>query len=199
MNNRLLQQKAVASPFLSYSFIHLRNLLTLKTTDSRKGYLTAKRREKRARKENTQNTEVDVEDEDEDEDEDEGSPVDQMPPPVSRTRAHHVGPTMPLMELEESGDEPQRVPSIAAPEIPSAGSKLYHACREITTQSLANNFLNSVLMTLFDEDATLNWVTGRAKVPILRWREEYVCFTEIILTVGTSLRTLNWVQNELGC
>jgi hypothetical protein len=173
MNNRLLQQKAVASPFLSYSFVHLRNLLTLKTTDSRKGYLAAKRREKRASKENTQNTEV----EDEDEGGDETLPVDNMPPPVSRTRAHQVGPKTSQPEFQQDDEESQRVPSIADPEIPSAGSKLYHACREITTQSLANHFLNSVLMTLFDDDASLSWVTGRTQKPVLRWREEFVCFT----------------------
>ena len=159
MDNHILQQKSVLSPWLSYSFVHLRNLLTLKTTNSRKTYLTEKRREKRASNESHE-----VED-------DEGFPVavDQMPPLVSQSRARQVGPDDLPPDLEE--DTP-RIPSIADPEIPSAGSKLYHACREITTQSLGNQFSNSVLMTLFKSDPPLEWVQGRTEVPVVRWREE---------------------------
>src|SRR5579859_7514680 len=66
--------------WFSYAFIHLHDLLTLKTTDSRKSYLAAKRREKRAGKEfNTQKKQTEAEDED-----DEAFPVETLPPLVAQ-------------------------------------------------------------------------------------------------------------------
>jgi len=84
-DNFTLLQKA---QWFSYPFIHLHNLRTLRTTASRKSYLAEKRREKRTGKENMQITE-NMED---DADDDETVPVEQVPPLVSQSRAHQVGP-----------------------------------------------------------------------------------------------------------
>ena len=119
-----------------------------------------------------------------------------MPPLVSQFCAHHVGPEdFPEPELEV---ENPRIPSIADPEVPGAGSKLYHASREMTTQSLGNQFSNSALMILFKSDAPLSWVTGRTEVPILRWREEQSSFCDTLI-VGTSWQISSWERSALEC
>ena len=142
------------SVWFNYAFLNLRDLVSLKTTDSRKNYLAAKRREKRANKQ--------------DDDEEDSFPVESMPPPVSQSLARRVGPE----SSPEPEDEPPRIPSIADPDIPSAGSKLYHSCRETTTQSLGNHFCTGSLMSLFDPDPQLSWITGRHETPRLHWRDE---------------------------
>ena len=139
-NNLLLRKSA----WFNFAFVSLRDLVTLKMTDSRKKNLAEKRRERRDGKE---------------EDEDDNTfPIDRMPPPVSVSLAHRVGPE-PSPEPEE---EPSRISSISDPEVSSAGSKLYHSCREATTQNLGNQFCIGSLMTLFDSQPQLPWVKRSA-------------------------------------
>jgi len=166
------------SVWFNYAFLNLRDLVSLKTTDSRKNYLAAKRREKRA----------DKQDDDEEED---SFPVESMPPPVSQSLARRVGPE----SSPEPEDETPRIPSIADPDIPSAGSKLYYSCRETTTQSLGNHFCTGSLMSLFDPDPQLSWVTGRHETPRLHWRDEYLPPFPNVLIEGPWSQSSNWEEN----
>jgi len=191
LDNYILSDKTLGFPLLIYPFIQLRNLLTLRKTGSRKAYLAEKRRETRARKK-TQPVEAVASSDDDSGAEDEGFSFLQMPPYVSQTVPHRVGPDVPW---EQEDKEPARVPSIADPDIPSAGSSLFHACRESTTQFLGNQFMSAVLMTLFKQDPSLDWVTGRKEKPVVRWREEYSMPASTGLIVGISWLTFAWERN----
>lgn len=157
MDNIILLQKA---RWFSFAFLNLRSLETLKTTDARKTYLAAKRREHRASKS--------VEKGEDDED---SFPVESMPPHVSHFPARSVGARS-RISPEPEEENPARIPSIADPQIPSASLKLYHSCREVTTQNLGNNFCTGALMMLYNPEPQVGWVTDRSEIPILHWRDE---------------------------
>lgn len=99
-----------------------------------------------------------------------------MPSFVSQYPIRTISPcqSSPEPELEEL----QHIPSIADPGVSSPSSKLYHSCREITTQNLGNNFCTRVFVMLFDLEAPVEWVTGRSEKPVLHWYDEYLPFCE---------------------
>jgi hypothetical protein len=171
MDNQTIRK----TEWFNFAFLNLRSLMTLKTTDSRKQKLATKRREHKATKESK----------------DDSVPVESMPPLVSQFPARRVCPrNSPEPENETEIQDPSRIPSIADPEIPSAGSKLYHSCREFTTQNLGNNFCTGAFMFLFDPPE-LMWVNGRPEPPILHWRDEYLSSFPVGLIVDRLWRILS--------
>lgn len=134
------------SGWFNFAFGTLQDLEDLKTPDSRIDSLAEKRHEKHARR------------------------VLSMPPPVSQQPARRVGPSPDADP--EAEEETTRVASISDPDKSSAGSKVFHACREEATQDLGNEFCYGAMRSLFRDKAPLNWVTGRPESPVLRWRKE---------------------------
>jgi hypothetical protein len=123
------------------TFTSFHQLQNLKITSTSKENLTKKRQEKNVRL------------------------VSEMPPPVSKDPSLPTGPVPPPPSQEEA-----RIASISDPEKSSAGSKLFHACREDQTHEFATSFCRFAILSLFHNRPSLNWVTGRPEVPQLEWR-----------------------------
>jgi hypothetical protein len=88
-----------------------------------------------------------------------------MPPPVSEDPSIKTGPSAPSETEEET-----RITSISDPERSSAGSKIFHACREWETHKFATLFCEFAIKAVFHDNPSLNWVTGRQEFPELEWR-----------------------------
>ena len=101
-------------------------------------------------------------------------PTTTLPPLISQYPHRRLGPT-PVPPTEA---ETRRIASISDPHKSSAGSKLYHSCREEETQNLGNFFCEGALKELFSEKPDLGWVTGRTKTPVMQWRGEYNLLVE---------------------
>ena len=142
--------------WFSWSFSSLHKLTSFKKTDSRVDNLSSKRSEKRAEK-HSQQEEIDSR-----------QPISSMPPLVSQYPHRRLGPP-PVPVTEE---ESRRVASISNPDKSSAGTKLFHACREEETQNLGNFFCEGAINELFYSEPALKWVTGRKKCPVVQWRGE---------------------------
>ena len=123
------------------TFSSFRQLQKLKATSTSKENLAEKRHEKNVRV------------------------VSEMPPPVSKDPSLPTGPTPPPPSQEEV-----RIASISDPERSSAGSKLFHACREDQTHEFATLFCRFAILALFHDSPSLSWVTGRSEAPQLEWR-----------------------------
>ena len=159
-------RKIRKTEWFNFAFLNLQSLMTLKTTASRKRKLAAKRREHKANKD---------EDEDYEEEIQEDDLVESMPPLVSQFPARQVGPRAspdPEPEPETGTADPPRIPSIGDSALSSVESKLYHSCREVTSQNLGNNFCTAALNFCFNGTPYIQWVNGRTAFPILRWRDE---------------------------
>jgi hypothetical protein len=79
----------------------------------------------------------------------------------------------------EYTEEEKRIASISDPSISSAGKELFIASYEANCQSLANDFCGIVLDTVFSQDPSIDWVTGRAENPVIQWDQSYflsLCF-----------------------
>jgi hypothetical protein len=95
----------------------------------------------------------------------------QMPPLTSRLPTTWKGP-----RSASERTEPDRVVSISAPTMDSAGSKLFYACQEKDSDTMGNQFCLTAIEALFDQHPPLIWVTGRPKVPVLQWQRRYGTF-----------------------
>lgn len=126
-------------------FSSLESLVNLKITESRKGNLAGKRREKR----------------------NQSLP---MPPLTSQVVPVWVGPPAPPQSVEET----LRITSISDPSKSSTGTQLFHATQEQESEYLANLFCKVALSALFRRNPTLDWVTGRPEIPVLQWRNRYL-------------------------
>jgi hypothetical protein len=73
----------------------------------------------------------------------------------------------------EYTEEEKRIASISDPSISSTGKELFCASYEANCQSLANDFCGIVLDTVFSQDPSIDWVTGRDELPVIQWEQSY--------------------------
>ena len=89
-----------------------------------------------------------------------------LPP---RPPSDFVGPDAPPFTEEE-----RRIASISNPEVNSGNKETLYASLEQETQQLGNLFCHQTIRSLFSsEGVEIDWVVGRFKKPVLKWRQRY--------------------------
>ena len=87
-------------------------------------------------------------------------------PNVTPTFQGWAGPDAPPFT-----DEEKRIVSISNPDVHSGSQEHHSASLEHESQQLGNLFCHQCLKVLYgDKGVQLNWVTGRAEKPVLKWR-----------------------------